>query len=270
MKTCADIMPPFGIALRTVDVRIQCRAASFIKGEVVELDTRMAQSLNLLFGSEQGGWCRAIKPTEDGSKYGFHAVTLSAMTFGQFGWARFQGRVPIYTGATQTVGSIIIVGTATDGHRVKGRILTTGAAGYNDVWFHGGTGFGEYNVVVVGNDPPEADITATPSTGYAPLTVALDASGSTDPDGLIVNYKFNDGEGGGYIDNGISDNKNVVYEAPGTYYPSVLVTDDDDAQDVATAMVVVLDPGGGGGNDHGEPNQGSGAGLIGGTVVVPH
>lgn len=257
MKTCADIMPPFGIALRTVDVRIQARA-NFAKGEVVELDTRMAQSLNLLFGSEHGGWCRAIRPTEDGGKHGFHAVTLSALSFGQFGWARFQGRVSLYTGSTQVVGSIIVVGTLTDGHRVKGRILTTGANGYNDIWFHGGTGFGEYNVEATLNEPPEADIVATPSTGYAPLTVALDASGSTDVDGTIVNYKFNDGEGGGYIDNGILDHKNVVYETPGTYYPSVLVTDNDDAQDVATTMVTVLDPGGGGGNDHEQPKQQAG------------
>lgn len=253
MKTCADIMPPFGIALRTVDVRIQARA-NFAKGEVVELDTRMAQSLNLLFGSEQGGWCRAIKPTEDGSKHGFHAVTLSAISFGQFGRARFQGRVSLYTGSTQAVGSIIVVGSLTDGHRVKGRILTTGANGYNDIWFHGGTGFGEYVVEETLNEPPEANIVATPTTGYAPLTVFLDASGSTDVDGTIVNYKFNDGEGGGYIDNGISDHKSVVYETPGVYYPSVLVTDNDDGQDAHTTMVIVLDPGNGG-SDHDQPRQ---------------
>jgi len=37
-------------------------------------------------------------------------------------------------------------------------------------------------------DPPEARIDATPIEGSAPLTVAFDGRGTTDPDGQIVEY----------------------------------------------------------------------------------
>ena len=47
------------------------------------------------------------------------------------------------------------------------------------------------------NRPPVAAITATPSSGTAPLTVMLDASGSTDPDAgdSIASYFFHFGDG---------------------------------------------------------------------------
>jgi len=45
------------------------------------------------------------------------------------------------------------------------------------------------------NQPPTAGLIATPSNGNEPLQVTLDASGSSDPDGTIVSYLFDCGDG---------------------------------------------------------------------------
>jgi len=46
----------------------------------------------------------------------------------------------------------------------------------------------EIQWLYMGNQPPIAQFTATPNSGVAPLTVALDASASSDADGKIVQY----------------------------------------------------------------------------------
>src|SRR5207253_412540 len=45
------------------------------------------------------------------------------------------------------------------------------------------------------NQPPTAALTVTPSSGTEPLSVRADASGSSDPDGTIVSYRFDFGDG---------------------------------------------------------------------------
>lgn len=45
------------------------------------------------------------------------------------------------------------------------------------------------------NIPPVSVISATPTSGYAPLTVTLDGTGSYDPDGSIVSYNWTFGDG---------------------------------------------------------------------------
>lgn len=97
-------------------------------------------------------------------------------------------------------------------------------------------------VNVPGNTPPTAALSATPTSGDSPLAVTLDASGSTDSDGTIVNYEW-DFDGDGLYD-GYGEGSAIghTYNTAGTYTAKVRVTDDAGAQDTATIGITVTDP----------------------------
>jgi len=86
-------------------------------------------------------------------------------------------------------------------------------------------------------DPPVAIIQANPTSGYAPLQVNFNGSGSYDNDGSITLYKW-DFQDDGIIDaNGIVANH--VYDAVDTYTARLIVTDTDGLTDTATIDIVV-------------------------------
>jgi len=71
----------------------------------------------------------------------------------------------------------------------------------------------------------DADLIFTSTTeliGVTPLTAYLDASGSYDPDGSIVSYHWDMGDGS--TENGVIVEH--VYEVPGGYTIQLTVTDD--------------------------------------------
>jgi len=75
------------------------------------------------------------------------------------------------------------------------------------------------------NTPPTAALAANPTSGFAPLRVSFDASGSSDPDSgdTIASYTFRFGDG-----NSVTQSTATVlhqYTAPGTYTASLTVTD---------------------------------------------
>ncbi len=88
------------------------------------------------------------------------------------------------------------------------------------------------------NLEPEAALTAQPPRGEAPLSVAFDASNSSDDDGTISSYVWDFGDG-------TSDTGALVshdYQASGVFDVTVTVTDDDGATDVASTSVTVDAP----------------------------
>ena len=87
------------------------------------------------------------------------------------------------------------------------------------------------------NDPPAADLTASPTSFTVPGDVTYDASGSTDSDGSVVRYDWDMDNDGTYEveDGGATQSAN--YTMAGTYTVGVLVTDDDGATDSATTQV---------------------------------
>jgi PKD repeat protein len=88
------------------------------------------------------------------------------------------------------------------------------------------------------NQAPTARITASPTSGEAPLSVSFNASGSTDPDGSIVSYSWNFGEG----TSGTGVTRGHTYNNSGNYTVSLTVTDDDGATDSASTVIQVTTP----------------------------
>ena len=85
---------------------------------------------------------------------------------------------------------------------------------------------------------PEAVVAAFPTSGYVPLTVAFDGSGSIGHDGDVVSYSWDlDGDGSADQD---GETVAFVYADPGTYMASLEVVDDRGAIDETMVAIGVL------------------------------
>ncbi len=91
---------------------------------------------------------------------------------------------------------------------------------------------------------PVAALTVTPSSGPAPLTVSLDASGSSSPNGAITSYRFNLGDGT-IVGPQASPQTSHTYAA-GTWTATVTVTDvigyTDSESATVSSLIVDLPP----------------------------
>lgn len=84
---------------------------------------------------------------------------------------------------------------------------------------------GAFGVVVSPNQAPVAGFTATPGAAGAPTQ--FDASSALDPDGSIVRYDWNFGDGTILLDGGPAPAH--VYTSPGSYTATLVVTDNEGA-----------------------------------------
>jgi len=86
-----------------------------------------------------------------------------------------------------------------------------------------------------GNNPPVADLTASPLSGELPLQINFDASGSTDSDGTIVLYEWDfDGNGVFEEQTGSTPTAMHTYSVAGVFDAAVRVTDDDGSSDITS------------------------------------
>jgi PKD repeat protein len=85
---------------------------------------------------------------------------------------------------------------------------------------------------------PEARFSPAPEGGTAPLAVVVDGSGSTDPDGSVVAWSWDFGDGA------IASGPTAAhsYASPGSFMVTLTVTDNDGLQDTATHPVSVAAP----------------------------
>jgi len=85
------------------------------------------------------------------------------------------------------------------------------------------------------NQSPVAVVSADQTSGDAPLTVQFNSDGSYDPDGSIVSYAWDFGNG----DTTSEANPFHVYTAPGTYDAVLVVTDDGGATGSDSVTITV-------------------------------
>jgi PKD repeat protein len=85
------------------------------------------------------------------------------------------------------------------------------------------------------NETPVATASATPDTGAAPLEVSFSSAGSSDPDGALVAYAWDFGDGGSSIE----EDPTHVFTDPGTYTVTLTVIDDRGGADTTTLTVTV-------------------------------
>lgn len=107
-------------------------------------------------------------------------------------------------------------------------------------------------IIIFDNISPEAALDANVTAGTAPLSVIFDASASFDPDGSIVLYEWNFGDGSGSsaaasVDEltWVSAGTEVthIYPEPGVYLVTLRVTDDGSpvGTDLATKTITVTE-----------------------------
>lgn len=113
----------------------------------------------------------------------------------------------------------------------KGDRLTTGYTDYGSLGQYAISG----SVFPAAGQPPQAVISATPSSGTVPLAVAFSSAGSADPDGSIVGYEWNFGDGPAFIAGSATANYN--YTNAGSYTAQLRVTDNSGL--TATRSVII-------------------------------
>ena len=88
------------------------------------------------------------------------------------------------------------------------------------------------------NQPPAAVFSVSPTSPVAGTVASFNGSASNDPDGSIVSYLWNFGDG--TTDSGPTASH--IYASPGTYTVQLTVTDNDGSSDSTNAQLMVLSP----------------------------
>ena len=153
--------------------------------------------------------------------------------------------------STDPDGSIVVFGWDLDGDtifEVEGRDTVTthryATAGDRNVVLRavdeaGDTATTSQVVTVLSNNTPFAGFTFSPTDPIVTETVTFDAAGSSDPDGTIVEYRW-DFDGDGTIDQvDTTPTTTHSFDDPGDHVVTLKVVDDDAAAESAQRTVPV-------------------------------
>src|SRR5690606_13203801 len=88
-----------------------------------------------------------------------------------------------------------------------------------------------------GNATPIAVISAEPTSGTTPLKVTFSAAGSDDPDGTIVEYRWDFGDGTPVVVDTAGDDVQHTYTEGGTFTATLTVRDDGGKTQSATTEI---------------------------------
>jgi len=140
----------------------------------------------------------------------------------------------VSTGMGASVTATLTAGTYTvlvDGVGY-GDPLSTGYSDYGSLGNFRLTG--TVTTTTVG-EPPTAVVSATPTSGVAPLPVTFTGSGSTDPESGTLTYAWTFGDGG----TSTTADPTYTYTTAGTYTARLTVTDPDGNANSATTTITV-------------------------------
>jgi PKD repeat protein len=98
----------------------------------------------------------------------------------------------------------------------------------------GGTSSCETTAIVGSNLPPICDA-GGPYSGVVDVPIAMSGAGSHDPDGVIVFYRWNFGDG--HTATGVAQNH--IYSSPGSFTVSLMVTDNQSLTSTCTTTASV-------------------------------
>ena len=98
----------------------------------------------------------------------------------------------------------------------------------------GASGSAEKTITVTKNQPPKASFTINPNTGFAPLTVQLDATASTD-DGNIAKYQWKTSDG----QNAEGIKTSLTFSQVGTHNITLTVTDNEGATASSSQSITI-------------------------------
>jgi PKD repeat protein len=148
-------------------------------------------------------------------------------------------------GVSWSSGWTVMAALAGSGRRLSPAFEIAGAAGpysasgtANGTWM---AALATYTAVPPPENPPAAALTVNPSSGVAPLTVAADASASTDVDATpISTYTFDFGDGSAPVGPQAAAKTTHIYNNTGTFTVTVTVTDSAGLASTKSAMVTVV------------------------------
>ncbi|HKR63308.1 MAG TPA: tandem-95 repeat protein [Thermoanaerobaculia bacterium] len=153
------------------------------------------------------------------------SLTVASVTQPAHGSVTNNGASVTYTPAANTFGNDSFTYTASDGK--------------------GGSATASVSVTVSErpNQPPTASLSATPTSGDAPLTVTFNGAGSSDPDTAagdsVTSYTFDFGDGSSAVTQS-SPTISHAYASPGSFTATLVVRDVKNASSAPASVVITV------------------------------